>query len=313
MALHGDDLITMIRTATLLDSTSLSDTQITSWLNEGYNRICTRQDWPWLEATTTYTCTPGVASVALTSITAGLRKITALYDIGNKVRLLPAAATSLLDLTGPSYLTDVSSTITEPITNSGDLSMTVASGTLLTALAGHSPSAGNPIYVRFTLDGEIVKITALATNVATIERGCFSTTATTHLDNAVIKYVPMSEAGRPVCFTVWAESMYLNPVPDDDYILLVAYQKAPTAIVSSGSPTAPEFDEQFHEALVHYGEFRTWQREEDLDKANTAYSHFMDTVNQMARWYRMRTDEEPWKLGSGRVTGRATNTEFLNG
>lgn len=309
MALTGTSILSQVRTATLLDSTSLTDAALLAWVNEGYNRICTRYEWPWLDAVTTLTCTPGVPSVALSTINAGLRRVAAVYDIAQRTRLMPSATQSVLAATGPAMLTDVSSTITEPLATTDGTSMTVASGSLLVSLAGHDASAGNPIYVRFTLDGEIVKITALSTNVATIERGCFGTTAATHLDNAVIKFAPMSEAARPTTYSVWAEALCLQPVPDDDYILLVVYQKAPTAIEAA---TSPEFDTMFHEALVHYGEFRVWQREEDLDKANAAFAHYTDMVEKMAAWYRARLDHEPWSVGSGAILPSATNTPFLN-
>lgn len=305
----GSAILAAIRQATLLDTGQVSDDNLLVWVNEGYYRISSGSTWPWLEATYNYKAPAGCPSIALTSITSGLRRISGVYDIANGARLRAWDSAHALTSFGSDVISDVASTITEPIATTGALSMTVADATIYTNLCGYSPTAARPIYLRFTLDGEVVKVTDFTGNVATIVRAQYGTTAATHLDNAAIKHAPMNAAGRPTGFFLWGDSLYLNPVPDDDYSLIVVYHKAPTAITTEGSP---EFDAMFHGALVHYGEYRCWQREEDLDKARAAYSNFVTTVEEMRKFYAQRVDDSPWAIGKP-AEGRWTNTPFLDG
>ena len=91
----------------------------------------------------------------------------------------------------------------------------------------------------------------------------------------------------------------------------VLYYKEPTSITTV---TSPAFNAQFHHILVHYGEWRMWQREEDLDKANEAHAQFYRLLGQMIAWYKTAGDRGPWAVGSGSSTTMpATNTPFLNG
>jgi hypothetical protein len=69
----------------------------------------------------------------------------------------------------------------------------------------------------------------------------------------------------------------------------------------------------FHSVLVHYGEFRAWQREEDLDKAAASYSHFADMLERMRLWYTQRVDDHPWSVGQPDWGRAVTNTPFLDG
>lgn len=307
--MNGAAILTAVRQATLLDTNQVSDSNMLVWVNEGYYRIASGYSWPWLEATYNYKAPVGCPSIPLTSITSGLRRIAGVYDIANGARLRAWDASHALQSFGADIISDVASTITEPIAATDATSMTVADATIYTNLHGHTPSAAQPIYLRFTLDGEIVKVTNFSGNVATIARGQCGTTAATHLDNAAIKHVPWDTAGRPTGFFIWGDSLYLNPCPDDDYSLIVVYHKAPTAIATD---TSPEFDTMFHGALVHYGEYRCWQREEDLDKARQAYSNFATTVEEMRKFYAQRIDDSPWAVGRP-AEGRWTNTPFLDG
>lgn len=112
-------------------------------------------------------------------------------------------------------------------------------------------------------------------------------------------------------FYIWGGSLHLIPVPSDSDILYrVLLHKAPTALTVGG---APEFDPIFHHCLAHYGEFRMWQREEDLDKATAAYAHYSDMVERMASWYAQTVDDSPWQIGVGGSAGAWTNTPFLDG
>jgi len=85
------------------------------------------------------------------------------------------------------YKIAVPSTITEPIVSTTATSMTLADASIFSDIAG-TPSVADPIYLEFAVGGEIVGVTGIVGEVATIVRGCHGSTAATHLDNAVITY-----------------------------------------------------------------------------------------------------------------------------
>jgi hypothetical protein len=306
----GADIITAIRTATLLPTSQVSDAEMIAWINEGYNRIATHRNWQWLEAAGHLHITPATASHALSTIAAGCRRIVALYDETNDFRLRQWSPALAMDTFGADPIPPQASTITEPIIATNATSMTLADASIYSDWVGYSPTTTRPICLKFTLDGEIVKCTNFAGEVATIERGQYGTTAATHLDNAAVVYAPTPTASRASGFFVWGSSIFLVPVPSTAAICRVLYHKCPTEITTA---TSPEFDLMFHGALTHYGEFRAWQREEDLDKAQAAYSHFDDMLGRMVTWYASMVDDHPWYVGVPQYSGGWTNTPFLDG
>lgn len=86
------------------------------------------------------------------------------------------------------YKIALPSTITEPIVSTTATSMTLADASIFSDIAGYTPTVAHPIYLEFATGGEIVGVTAIVGEVATIVRGVGGTTAATQLDNAVITY-----------------------------------------------------------------------------------------------------------------------------
>jgi len=309
--MNGSAIIAAVRTGTMVPTSQVSDDELLVWVNEGYYRVAALHPWPWLEALANMSTAVGAPSYPLSGIGTGLRRIVAVYDSENRYRLRQYDTNVALDVFGDYAFTELASTITEPIVAAGATTMTLADASLYSDLVGHVPTAADPIYLRFAVGGEIVRCTDFTGEVATIERGMFGTTAATQLDNAVVYYAPTDRMGHPTGFFIWGSSLYLNPVPDSVIPLRVVYHKVPT-VLTAGS--APEFDPIFHHALVHYGEFRVWQREEDLDKASAAYAHYSDIVERMGGWYTERIDSTPWQVGVPPWSGSAlTNTPFLDG
>jgi hypothetical protein len=122
--------------------------------------------------------------------------------------------------------------------------------------------------------------------------------------------MPSSE--HATAFFVFAGNINLLPVPSasaTQYDIL--YYKQPTSITTA---TSPEWNAQFHHILAHYGEWRMWQREEDLEKANEAHAQFYRILGQMVAWYNRVGDRAMWAVGSGQSSlAGLTNTPFLNG
>lgn len=241
--MNGAAIIRAVRTATLVPVSQVSDQELLTWINEGYYRIASQSQWPWLEGQGEMETVAGQQAYSLSTAIVddldkddgeeppapvpgtplAVRRIVAVYDAENRVRLRQWSPASAVDVYG-----------------------------------GDWPSSS-----------------------------------------------------KATAFFVWAGSLYLIPVPSvSGTRYLVLLHKAPTALTSG---TGPEFDSMFHSALVHYGEFRMWQREEDLDKAQAAYAHYADTVERMRLWYTQRFDDQPWYVGEGVQGGAWTNTPFLDG
>jgi hypothetical protein len=114
-------------------------------------------------------------------------------------------------------------------------------------------------------------------------------------------------------FYTWAGLVYFLPTPTTISVYDVLYIKTPTALASTSS--TPEWNGLFHHILVHYGEWRMWQREEDLDKANEAHAQFYRVLAQMIAWYSPQHPVGPIVIGSGGIRSGAvlTNTPFVDG
>jgi len=115
--------------------------------------------------------------------------------------------------------------------------MTLADASLFSDLVGHVPTAADPIYLRFAVGGEIVRCTNFTGEVATIVRGCYSTTPATSW--TMLSYTmcrptrwgirPASSSGAPTCTCCR---------PDDAIPLRVAYHKVPTVLTAGSAPSS---------------------------------------------------------------------------
>ncbi len=66
-----DEIIAVVRLTTMVDSGEISDAQLLLWINEGIYDISQREDWPWLEAESTFATVASTASYALSGIASG--------------------------------------------------------------------------------------------------------------------------------------------------------------------------------------------------------------------------------------------------
>ena len=235
--MNGAALIAMIRTATMIPSSMVTDAEILRWINEGYFRTAAMRPWPWLEQSGEFETVADQQAYPLATaivddvdpeepavpVARTVRRIVAIYDDTRRVRLRQWDATLAVDTFGDEW-----------------------------------PSSAHA-----------------------------------------------------TAFFIWADSLYLIPVPSEDDILYrVLLHKAPAALTLA---TDPDFDEMFHPCLAHYGEFRMWQREEDFEKATSAYAHYLDMVENMGEWYRSRFGDSPWQIGVPQQPRVWTNTPFLDG
>lgn len=112
-------------------------------------------------------------------------------------------------------------------------------------------------------------------------------------------------------FYIWADTLYLVPVPTateaDAYTMF--YYKSPTLL--SNDTDTPQWSSQFHMLLAEYAIARVWEREEDYSKSGVAQARFDARVEQMARHYLNRVEDEPLIYGKGRYGLRHRNPNLI--
>lgn len=111
-------------------------------------------------------------------------------------------------------------------------------------------------------------------------------------------------------FYLWGNTLYLLPTPDanESNAYTMFYYKTPTEL--SNDTDVPEWSSQFHMMLAEYAIARVWEREEDFQKAQAAQSRFDSRVEQMARHYLNRVEDEPLVFGEGKYV-RPRNVNLI--
>lgn len=102
-------------------------------------------------------------------------------------------------------------------------------------------------------------------------------------------------------FYLWSESIYLVPTPSETEsdVYRMYYYKRPTILANDSDE--PEWADQFHMALAYYTLGEVWRREEDFEKADAWDRKFDRKVEDAARYYLNRANDEPLVLGVNRA------------
>lgn len=119
----------------------------------------------------------------------------------------------------------------------------------------------------------------------------------------------VNEASRAAYFYLFQEDIYLVPIPSSVKNYLVAFHTQMPQ-VTSGSDTFPWF-ERYHRIMIDYVESKTWEREEDFEKAFIAIQRFELGVRRLQLAYQNRAGYTPWTMGRG-LNQRRTNVPFID-
>jgi len=107
------------------------------------------------------------------------------------------------------------------------------------------------------------------------------------------------------------DTLGLVPVPDttktDAYT--INYYKLPTDL--SGSSDTPEWTSTLHHILVDYAVSKVWEQQEYFDERDNAFKMFAFGVNELKRFYRMRSQDKPLIVGDGGGGNLYTNRADL--
>lgn len=107
------------------------------------------------------------------------------------------------------------------------------------------------------------------------------------------------DEGDPRVFTIWDGNILLYPTPDaTDNDRLNLYFYTTITELSSGSST-PTFHKAFHWALVEYGKWRLYEREEYYEESERARLSFITYINQMVTYYQNQMKRELMIFGDG--------------
>ena len=105
-------------------------------------------------------------------------------------------------------------------------------------------------------------------------------------------------SGTPAYFFLWANQIFVSPVPTASTGgLVLRYFRAPTLMTDDAH--VPEFASQFHMILAEYASLHLWHREEDFSKARVYEERYLDGVERMARYYLGRAIDAPLVMGGG--------------
>lgn len=111
------------------------------------------------------------------------------------------------------------------------------------------------------------------------------------------------EEGNPEIFTVYEGAFHWFPTPaatDADQLLLYYTE---TATVLATLASTPAFAAQFHWALVEYGKWKIYEREEYYDQSERSRIMFASYVQNMVTYYQNRVKREPITFGDGTPVG----------
>lgn len=117
-------------------------------------------------------------------------------------------------------------------------------------------------------------------------------------------------ATRAKYYYIWANELYLLPVPTSVVTYHVYAEGLPTVFTATSD--SPAFLQTFHKVLADYVEARVWEREEEFEKSQVAEGHFEFGVRTMILAYQSRQKLDPWAVGDGVPTGLRRNDPFYN-
>jgi hypothetical protein len=99
----------------------------------------------------------------------------------------------------------------------------------------------------------------------------------------------------PRTFYIWADELYLLPIPGTIINYTVWFRKEPTVLATDGDE--PEWSELFHEVLGDWVIQQVWERQEQFGYAQAAAVEYGGGLERMAQFYMNRADPEPMIYG----------------
>ncbi len=99
--------------------------------------------------------------------------------------------------------------------------------------------------------------------------------------------------GKPVEFSVYADTIYLRPVPDAAYTYRHFYQQSEVDLVS---PTdVPLMPATYHQAIIDYASYLCFKASREVERANLTFQEFQDRLAMMKQRAK-RSVDQPGKV-----------------
>ena len=103
----------------------------------------------------------------------------------------------------------------------------------------------------------------------------------------------VTTVGKPVEFSIYADTIYLRPVPDAAYTYVHFYQQYELDLVADTD--TPAMPATYHGAIVDYVCFEAFKASRESERANLAFQAFQDRLQQM-KMRAKRAVDQPGKV-----------------
>lgn len=117
----------------------------------------------------------------------------------------------------------------------------------------------------------------------------------------------VSTRNKPRLYWIWEREVNLFPVPDVSSQIKMFFKAKPTPLTSTSSSI--NIDDALAPALVEYVKWKAWEKEKELDLANSSRELYFEHVGQGLRWVKKQAGDQthrfdlespyPFSYGSG--------------
>lgn len=130
---------------------------------------------------------------------------------------------------------------------------------LFQAISAHTTVTGTSAY---TCPDSMLRVSRVTYDGKKLKKADF--TERDYLDGT--NYGSTPQAGKPVMYTEWAQSVYLFPVPDDAKTLNFYYLKAPSEITAAAAFSVK--DESLQQMIPDYGVWKCSMKDGDMNRGD---------------------------------------------
>lgn len=114
-------------------------------------------------------------------------------------------------------------------------------------------------------------------------------------------------AGWPRAWSEWGDGIMVWPEPDSAYLLTVLGYRSPSVAWVGVAGAEPDMPERYHEVLLSWVMYRTYQQQDDLDNAQIEKGAFEEGLSEMTGDdLSTPSASAGMVLGGNKSSGRAT-------
>lgn len=115
-----------------------------------------------------------------------------------------------------------------------------------------------------------------------------------------------TETGRPRSWSVWRNSIWIWPVPDQDYDVLVRGYRKPDPINTTDAGTSMDLPNDFHEVVLSWVMHKAYLHQDDPELATITKAEFDEGLSLLADDENSAPSAQPFTLGGNSPWKRRT-------